>query len=84
MSTFKTIEKSTSESISCIYLRGKIRLKLHISVHKVIFLQAAEFSLVRLKNYESDNKNILGLSVVLELKVENCTLGVPELISTMA
>ena len=38
---------------------------------KVIFLQAAEFSGQRRpKNYENDHKIILGLSIVLELKVE--------------
>ena len=47
-----------------------------ISVPNVIFLQAPEFSgyQVRLKNYENGHKNIFGLPVVLELKVENWAL----------
>ena len=42
------------------------------SVPKVIFLQAAVFSgsYVRIKNYKNGHKNIFGLVVVLELKVE--------------
>ena len=47
-----------------------------VSVPKVIFLQEAEFSgwLVRPKNYKNGLKNIFGLLVVLELKVENSTI----------
>ena len=43
---------------------------------KVIFLQAAEFSgkYARPKNYENSHKTIFGLSVILELKVENSTI----------
>ena len=44
-----------------------------VSMPKVIFLEEAEFSgsQVRPMNYENAHKNIFGLSVVLELKVEN-------------
>ena len=47
-----------------------------ISVIRLIFLQAPEFSreLARPKNYEKGHRNIYGISVVLELKVENCTI----------
>ena len=43
-----------------------------ISVLKVIFLQAAEFSgkWPRPKNYENSHKNVFGLLVILALKVE--------------
>ena len=43
---------------------------------KVIFLQKVEFSgeYARPKNYENGHKDIFGLSVVLELKVENSTI----------
>jgi hypothetical protein len=42
------------------------------SVPNVIFLQVPEFSgLVRPKNYENGHKNVFGLAVVLESKVEN-------------
>ena len=44
--------------------------KMTHSVPKVIFLQTAEFYSVRSKNYENGHKNIFGLSIVLELKVE--------------
>ena len=58
-------------SQGCQYATAQ--LDYRFSVPKVIFLQAAEFSgsQVRLKNYENGHKNIFGLSVVLELKVEN-------------
>ena len=45
---------------------------MYLSVPKVIFLQAAEFSglVVRPKNYENDPENMFGLFVVLEFKVK--------------
>ena len=46
------------------------------SVTNAIFLQASDFSgeWARPKNYENRYKNIFGLLVVLELKVENWAL----------